>query len=147
MVGDGERIGGGRWNLRSLDQIRAAAAYRAVASADDKAVDMARRLPSMFQINGMLATWAFLIAKSEKQATPLPALLAHLRMLPELQVPETGDPKQVFLHWVGGGRDSADGISGTTLRHLTEEALAFAGWLKRAAEARGNEGAADDAGT
>lgn len=130
--------------MRSLDQRRAAAAYRAVATAPPGAVDLARKLPSMLQINGLLATWAFLLPKNP---SPLPFVLRHLQSL-ELDVPAGEDLAAAFLHWVGGGQGGSDGVSGTALRELTAEALAFAGWLKRAAEARadGAAGAGNDAG-
>lgn len=126
--------------MRSLDQRRAASAYGAIATAPPGAVDLARRLPSMLQANGLLATWAFLLAKERKapRQTPLPFLLRHLESR-ELDVPAGGDVSAAFLHWVGGGQGANGGVSGTALRELTAEALAFAGWLKRAAEARGDE--------
>ena len=118
--------------LRSLDQRRAASAYAYAAAAAD--LDRAQKLPAMLQVNGLLATWAFLLAKEE---TPLlGALLGHLRTLPELAVP-LGNPEAVFLHWVGGAAGASSGVDGSLLRALTAEALAWSVWLKRAAEARG----------
>lgn len=136
--------------MRSLDQRRAAAAYAAIDAAHGDAVELARKLPSMLQINGLLASWAFLLGKERKgQATPLPFVLRHLQSL-DLEVPAGADATATFLHWVGGGRGAQGGISPRELRRLTAEALAFAGWLKRAAEARSeeaaNQGAADAEG-
>lgn len=122
--------------LRSLDQRRAASAYgyAATPTAD---LDWAQKLPVMFQINGLLATWAFLLAKGEKPL--LEALLAYLRTLPELGVP-AGSAESVFLHWVGGPMGASGGAGGSLLRALTAEALAWSVWLKRAAEAHGAAG-------
>ena len=60
--------------MRSLDQRRAAAAYAGIGEAENGVVEMARRLPDMLRTNGLLATWAFLVAKELKenrQPTPL----------------------------------------------------------------------------
>ena len=123
--------------LRSLDQLRAASAYAAIETAPKKAAEMASRLPAMLQINGLLATWAFLLAQEGKgNPTPVAALLGYLRSLPHLAVP-TGNAGAVFLHWVGGPTGAGSGINGSLLRALTVEALAWSVWLKRAAEARG----------
>jgi hypothetical protein len=136
--------------VRSLDQRRAAAAYAGIGEAKKDVVVLARKLPDMLRTNGLLATWAFLLSKELKDKptpTPLPIVLAHLRSRPDLEVPESGDTRAAFLHWVGGPAGAAGGVDGPELRALTAEALAFAGWLKRAAEARGDvaegEGAAD----
>jgi CRISPR/Cas system CMR-associated protein Cmr5 small subunit len=127
-------------SLRSLDQRRAASAYAYAATAPKKAAELAIRLPAMFQINGFLATWAFLLAKEgKKEPTPVAALLDYLRSLQDLKVPQ-GDSASVFLHWVGGATGAAEGVDGSRLRALTAEALAWSVWLKRAAEARGETG-------
>jgi hypothetical protein len=126
--------------LRSLDQRRAASAYAYAATAPKKAAELAIRLPAMFQINGFLATWAFLLAREgKKEPTPVAALLGYLQSLTHLRVPQ-GDATSVFLHWVGGATGAGDGIGSSLLRALTAEALAWSVWLKRAAEARGETG-------
>lgn len=127
--------------LRSLDQRRAASAYATITAAPKKVAELAIRLPAMLQINGLLATWAFLLSQEGKgNPTPVGALLTYLQSLKDLKVP-VGNAESVFLHWVGG----AAGIGGSLLRALTAEALAWSGWLKRAAEAHGEtgEGAGD----
>lgn len=130
--------------MRSLDQRRAASAYAAIEKAPKKAAELAIRLPAMLQINGLLATWAFLLAKEGKgEPTPVASLLGHLRSLEDLQIP-AGDAQSVFLHWVGGATGASGGIGGSLLRALTAEALAWAVWLKRAAEARGETGEGND---
>lgn len=118
----------------SLDQRRAASAY-AYAARPDAGLDWAQKLPAMFQVNGLLATWAFLLAKDERPL--LDALTVYLRSLQELGVPP-GNAETVFLHWVGGASGGGGGIDGSLLRGLTAEALAWSVWLKRAAEARGS---------
>jgi CRISPR-associated protein, Cmr5 family len=115
----------------SLDQRRAASAYAYAAMAGD--LDRAQKLPMMLQINGLLATWAFLLGKGETAL--LDALISYLRTLRELAVPK-GDAETVFLHWVGGAAGGSNGIDGPLLRALTGEALVWSVWLKRAAEAK-----------
>lgn len=117
---------------QSLGQRRAANAYAAVARAPDATLEIARRLPAMLQTNGLLATWAFLLSK-DAGTEPLAALLTHLRSMSHLGVTGRG-PEKVFLGWVGGNGD-APAVTGEALRRITEEALEYAGWLKRAAEA------------
>lgn len=130
---------------RSLDQKRAANAYAAALPAGEGEVDFSR-LPAMLQINGLLATWAFLLSKKENGDKALTALLGHLRSRPELGVAARGGAAEVFRSWVGRPGDDASGLDGTALRALTAEALAFAVWLKRAEEAAAPEPAAGGAG-
>lgn len=120
--------------LRSLDQRRAASAY-GFAATPDVDLDRAQKLPAMFQINGLLATWAFLLAKKEQDV--LSPLLQHLRsVMPEAEGMLVGSPEDVFLHWVGGPGTKSKGLEGNLLRALTAEAIAWSVWLKRAAEAQ-----------
>ncbi len=121
--------------LRSLDQRRAASAY-AYAGDPEASLDWAQKLPALLQVNGLLATWAFLLGK--KEIPLLEALLGHLRAREDLQVNKEGGAADGFLHWVGGPTGAGEGIDGTLLRALTAEALAWSVWLKRAAEARGS---------
>lgn len=122
--------------MRTLDQVRAATAYAVIAGAGDDAVDLARGLPEMLRQNGLLAVWAFCLAKGDGHRALLTAMLRHLRdagRLGEIPVGET--PQDAFLAWVGTAGEP--GLTGRQLRDLTAEATAFAGWLKRAAEANG----------
>lgn len=119
--------------MKTLDQLRAGRAYAAIAAGNDHDIDNARKLPATLQSNGLLATWAFHLA-DEKRRRLLVPLLEHLRACqPSTAIRAAATPEEAFLAWVG----SADqpGLSGTQLRDLTAEALAFSGWLKRAAEA------------
>ncbi len=123
--------------LRSLDQRRAASAY-AFAATPAADLDRAQKLPAMFQINGLLATWGFLLAKKEHSL--LSSLLQHLRStVPELDEKQAGSAETAFLHWVGGPGAKSNGIEGKLLRVLTVEAIAWSVWLKRAAEAHSIE--------
>lgn len=125
---------------RSLDQQRAANAYAAAVPGEGD-VDF-QRLPAMLQTNGLLATWAFLLAKKDKGRAALDALLRHLRTRADLGVPP-GTAHEVFRTWVGEPGGDAGGLGGPALRTLTAEALAFSVWLKRAAEAAAPENGGD----
>ena len=124
------------------DQQRATRAFAAArqASAAHKVkngeyLSLARDLPTMLQTNGLLATWAFLLAKAEKNAhskAVVNTCLEHLREAAPAGTVPAGSPKSVFEgRWLGR---SGAALSGSELRGLTAEAVAFAGWLKRAAE-------------
>lgn len=118
---------------RSLDQRRAASAY-AYAASPNAEMEWAQKLPAMLQINGLLATWAFLLGK--KQNRLLASLLQHLHSLvPELQTQEES-AEEAFRRWVGAPGSKSKGLRGEELRGLTAEALAWSVWLKRAAEAQ-----------
>jgi CRISPR/Cas system CMR-associated protein Cmr5 small subunit len=116
----------------SLDQRRAASAY-AYAASPSADLERAQKLPMMLQINGLLATWAFLLAKKEHNL--LSTLLQHLHsVLPNLEK-QADTAEAAFLRWVGGPGRKKDGIDSMLLRALTAEAIAWSVWLKRAAEA------------
>lgn len=132
--------------MTNLEQIRAASAF---AKASDVAkpngkikardyLSLARSLPAMFQNNGLLATWAFLLSKDEKHHEAiLDALLKHLQSHFRhknlvFTTIEPLTPSQAFTeHWIHPQRK----LNGEQLMALTAEAIAFSGWLKRAAEA------------
>ena len=84
----------------------------------------------MLQTNGLLATWAHLLSKREA-STVVQTLADHLWQWENRQGAQP-TPRAVFLGWVSDGQAQ---LSGTRLRGLTEEALAFAVWLKRAGKA------------
>lgn len=126
----------------NLDQIRAQRAFEKatdVSSPNSKIVTkeylgLARSLPAMFQNNGLLATWAFLLSK-KKDNNPfneiLETLLEHFRD-PQFSLGTSQtDVVKVFTDdWTG-----QQPLTGSQLMRLTSEAIAFSGWLKRAAEA------------
>lgn len=124
----------------SLEQIRA---HRAFGRADDiaekwpekereKFLSLARSLPAMFQNNGFLATWAFLLSKGEKEhKAVLSLLITHLKSEDfDLNLPRnTDDAHELLMYWTDRN------LSNEHLMELTREALIFSGWIKRAAEA------------
>jgi len=129
----------------NLEQIRAQRAFAQATIAagfgkDDREeyLSFAKNLPAMFQNNGLLATWAFFLSKDKKaHQTLLTALLDHFQKHfrdPQLEftVAESIGPKEVFInYWTRAGKE----LNGMQLMQLTAEAVAFSGWLKRAAEA------------
>ncbi|MEW6364128.1 MAG: type III-B CRISPR module-associated protein Cmr5 [Acidobacteriota bacterium] len=120
--------------MKSLDQLRAERAYGTAESnkGNKDFADLAEKLPTMFQTNGLLATWAFLLAKKHHDMAQ--DLLCYLRTpVLDLKVP-AGDDVTVFRRWVGD-LEGATCLTGSELRRLTDEAIAYAGWLKRATQA------------
>jgi CRISPR/Cas system CMR-associated protein Cmr5 small subunit len=123
----------------SLEQLRATHAYEAAAThRTAEFVDLARKLPTMFQQNGLLASWAFLLAKAKgnMQSThglAIEVIAAYLREerlgFGELM---STTPHECFLQWIGV---NANALSGFEMRRLSDETLAFSGWLKRAVAA------------
>jgi CRISPR/Cas system CMR-associated protein Cmr5 small subunit len=115
--------------MRNLDQVRAERALAGVAGASDKANELFKKLPHMLRVNGLLATWMFLLDKKEHGAHVLIPLLSHLRAEYTCNVPD-GDSAAVFATWVS----DQHGLSAAKLQRLTAEAIEMAGWLKRAVE-------------
>jgi len=129
----------------NLEQIRAQRAFAQAETAarfEDKDreeyLSQAKNLPAMFQNNGLLATWAFFLSKDKKpHRTLLAALLEHFQKRfrdPQLEftVVERLEPKEALIsYWTHPVKK----LNGLQLMQLTAEAVAFSGWLKRAAEA------------
>lgn len=129
----------------NLEQIRAQRAFSCATVAagfEDKNreefLSLAKDLPAMFQNNGLLATWAFFLSKDKTAHAALSAaLLEHLQKHfrdPQLEftVVEALAPSEAFTnYWTRAGKE----LNGAQLMQLTAEAVAFSGWLKRAAEA------------
>jgi hypothetical protein len=85
----------------------------------------------MLQINGLLATWAHLLAKGGAEQRMAGALLSHFRRA-GLAVPAAASDCTVLTEvWAAPGASLSSG----DLRQLTREAVVYAVWLKRAAEA------------
>ena len=123
-----------------LDQHRAHSAFTYVQGLDrhrSEFLALARKLPFMLHTNGLLATWAHLLAKPHKapeNRLALEVLSSHLRTVAGrlgLTIAPTGDAGTIFDGWVS----PQHGLTGFALRQNTAEALAFSIWLKRAAEA------------
>lgn len=118
----------------NLEQIRAQHAFEAAAGKDAEFLNLARSLPQMLRTNGLLATWAFLLAKGKGKAeSPHQAVLknlaSHLRSEGIGLVRETDEKRLLLSEWTGPQTGAAQ------LQRLTAEAIAYAGWLKRASEA------------
>lgn len=143
----------------NLEQARGHAAFSFVQSiaADRRAgfLGVAQKLPVMLQTNGLLATWAHLVAKGgpapaagpavslNENALAARALLDHLRPLApaNLFAADGGAIEALHALW----KEQPSGASGLTLRRLTAEAIRYSVWLKRAAEALLSGGAGDEA--
>ncbi len=115
----------------SREQIRARRAYAALDEHHTLA-EWAESLPTMLQTNGLLATWAHLLSKREASASLLIQVLADHLWHWENRHGAQPTPRAVFVGWVS---DDQAQLTGTRLRRLTDEALAFAVWLKRAGKA------------
>jgi CRISPR/Cas system CMR-associated protein Cmr5 small subunit len=137
----------------NLEQARAAAAFNTARSeagrADEERKDflaLARSLPAMLQINGLLASWAFLLRRKGTNERLLGALLQHLRgVFPRQTYPllhRDGATLDNVVLGVGARNDSSPPLTSSQLRGLTAEAIRYATWLKRAAEALCDAGAA-----
>jgi CRISPR/Cas system CMR-associated protein Cmr5 small subunit len=131
----------------NLDQLRARHAFAFVQGIGDtemrsKFLQIARKLPTLLQTNGLLATWAHLLAKEKAEAQAAAALLGHFRGV-GLPVPAEGTPLAVLTGtWLAAGA----GLSSRDLRRLTHEAIIYSAWLKRAAEALCDAGDSGDMG-
>jgi CRISPR type III-B/RAMP module-associated protein Cmr5 len=143
----------------NLEQARGHTAFSFVRSisAQRRAafLPVAQKLPAMLQTNGLLATWAHLVAKGGPAPASAPAesldanalaaraLLDHLRSHApaNLFAAANGTAEALDALW---GREPS-GASGLTLRRLTAEAIRYSVWLKRAAEALLGGGAGEAA--
>jgi CRISPR/Cas system CMR-associated protein Cmr5 small subunit len=130
----------------NLDQIRASHAFSAVQRIPDgrkgEFLQLARRLPVMLQTNGLLATWAHLLAKGGESSRNeydemAEILLQHLRHPAVSLAGGAGqDARRIFFEvW------TSEEEGGLALRRRTAEALQISIWLKRAAEALCDKGA------
>lgn len=122
-----------------LDQVRARNAFGFVLEGVQAGnlgdfLQLARKLPAMLQTNGFLATWAHLLSKNkaEHQAVAR-GFLRHFRDSEiHLITDPARDAKRMFIDiWTG----PRQGLGTADFQKLTAEAVVFAVWLKRAAEA------------
>lgn len=116
---------------QTLEQQRAAAAWRAVqnvsANNGKEFRSVAASLPADIQANGLGQTMAFLAAKGEEEhKAVLNAVTGWVT-----QRLNIGNVK--FMEWLMTKATTEQ------YRHATSEAVAFAIWLKRFAEARFKE--------
>lgn len=124
--------------MKNLQLIRAELAFSIVKGITDtieqqKFLSLARRAPTMFQTNGLLATWAFLLKKSRCEHTKIMESIIEYFQIIRLNDLNQTNPKTIFLNWIG--HDMVQPLSGQELMIRTREAIIFSGWLKRAAEA------------
>lgn len=97
---------------------------------------LARQLPTMFQTNGLLASWTFLLSKARKEqrhGRVLEACLEHLGSAGLVEASDGRTPEEVLKTWLGYEGRTPLGVTG--LQRITEEAILYSAWLKRAAEA------------
>lgn len=117
-------------------QIRAKQAWAAVIEMNNddarcEYLTLARKLAAMIQGNGLAPTVAFYKSKS---STAHRKIVEHLqrRLNYALRLPENEDIMQFIMN-----------CSTEDLRRATGEAIVYAGWLKRFADARSVDGAPD----
>jgi CRISPR/Cas system CMR-associated protein Cmr5 small subunit len=126
-----------------LDQQRARLAFDFVQKLSSQGrvreefLSLARKLPVMFQTNGLLATWAHLLAKNESaHRNALAAMTEYLAPREPREKDRTADARTLFGRWLrGDAQGGVSALSGGELRERTAEAIEYAVWLKRAAEA------------
>lgn len=116
---------------RTLEQQRAAAAWRAVqdvsASNGKEFRSVATSLPADIQSNGLGQTMAFLEAKGKEEHTAaFKAVTGWIKQ--RLNISD-----KAFIEWLMTKATTEQ------YRYATSEAVAFAIWLKRFAEARFKE--------
>lgn len=116
---------------RNLSQVRADRAFGILAGNDKPTRDVARDLGSVLRQNGLLAAFAFLLKKGGRHEVVLGSLCEHLLAALPGDAGGAAAPDALFRRWVG----AQQGLGGPALRRLTAEAIAYAEWLKRAAQA------------
>lgn len=120
--------------MQSLEQLRAKNAFTFIEEnqTNSDITGIATRLPLMFHLNGVLATFAFLI-KNEKVNKLTKALLDHLRESARANIPEAFRAEHIFQGeraWV-----KPENLQTSDFFTITDEMIKYATWLKRAAEA------------
>ncbi|GAB4440169.1 MAG: hypothetical protein Kow00120_08210 [Anaerolineae bacterium] len=119
---------------QTREQARAKQAWRDVEGVGEdqtKYGTLARKLPALIQTNGLGQTLAFLKSKKKESATQL--LYRHLSSWVMQQMHANGDLLQAITGWTT-----------EKYRRATTEALAYALWLRRFAEAQGWGGEEED---
>lgn len=130
-------------NRQTTEQERAKSAWANVEETNTKSYkkeygSQARGLPAMIQTNGLGQTLAFLKAKGKNEDNAYKQLYAHLSKWGFARL--TGGNAAQSLP---GGRTTSDLLEylihhdSAVYRRATSEALAYALWLRRFAEAKG----------
>lgn len=113
---------------QTLEQKRARQAWSDVDGVPEnvgtKYGTQARKLPALIRHNGLGQTLAFLSSKPNNQAMRM--VSGHLSSWVMRQMAQQGSLLTAFTQW-----------SSDQLRRATSEALAYALWLRRFAEAKG----------
>jgi len=122
---------------KTREQERAAKAWEQVEKIENGTTktkkkeygSLARGLPAMIQGNGLGQTLAFLLAKGEGNSQKSHRVL-YQHLAEWLSAKISKEPGHDFLKWLV--HQNSD-----TYRRATTEALAYAMWLRRFAEAQG----------
>jgi len=116
--------------LENLQQLRARNAYDFIQkNRNEQLKKIALKMPVMFQTNGLLASVAFLLSKTD--FNPLSEnLLKHLKSDAfGFCLGDESDIESIFLNrWINPNYPASE------IRLLTDELISYSGWLKRAAE-------------
>jgi len=146
-------------NRQTTEQERAKSAWKDVEEIDRKGYkkeygSQARGLPAMIQTNGLGQTLAFLKAKGKNEDNAYKGLYTHLNRWTFARL--TGDNTEKPLPGTRGGdrqplqsRDLLEWLihhDSALYRRATNEALAYALWLRRFAEAKGWGDGSDEGG-
>ncbi|MBI4749716.1 MAG: type III-B CRISPR module-associated protein Cmr5 [Acidobacteria bacterium] len=115
---------------RTIEQARATAAWNNIQEVkgqdfEAKYSSWAKKFPALVLNNGLGQALAFLRAKNKDEHQ---ALYSHFSRWVTSQIYRTSD-NELLERLIGSHSNSLD------YRHATTETLAFAGWLKRFAEA------------
>lgn len=130
--------------MKNLEQIRAANALAyanaGVKTRGSEGGEVVKKLPALIMSNGLLAAGAFAYAKGEGEGWYLcfDHLATHLAH-PEIGVvPATSNKLRSLLDHLSNTADSA------TLKHATDEALAWLGYARRFVKKEPDKGSAND---
>lgn len=115
--------------MQNLQQLRAEHAFSFMKDhyGDKDLENIIMKLPVMFQTNGLLATWAFLLVK--KSYDVLNNLQNHLQSVPSCEVEPNSTSENIFNVWI------QDDFNFDRYCPLINELIAYSSWLKRASEA------------
>lgn len=118
---------------QSLDQKRAAYAWRCVDGVSPDYVNLAKAAPSLIMGNGLMQTLAFFKSKGKDHHEKL---LGHI--LGWLVKPEAACPFVISSQFKEAmGQLASANISSEQYLHATQEALAILKWIRQFAAARG----------